>query len=70
MNFFKIKTTWTNAEFIPLKLSVASAYISIGTYFHNFFSNYYIAFFIVFVITVVWSVYLWLTKMKKENKNN
>jgi len=37
MNFFNRKTSWTNAEFIPLKLCIASAYVIIGTYFHFFF---------------------------------
>jgi hypothetical protein len=69
MNFFKIKTSWSNAEFIPLKLCIASAYLLIGTYFYDFFSNYYTPLFIVFGITVVWSVYLWLHKMRRDNSN-
>jgi len=64
MNFFKTKTSWTNAEFIPLKLCVGSAYILIGTYFHNFFHDYYIPIILVFLITVSWTLYLWITKMK------
>lgn len=64
MNFLKIKTNWTNAEFIVLKICIASAYILIGAYFHEFFHNYYIPVLIVFCITVIWSVYLWLNKMK------
>ena len=65
MNFFKIKTSWSNAELIPLKLCIASAYVLIGAYFHNFFSNNYIIVLIVFIITVIWVVYLWFNKMKK-----
>ncbi|MFH6969096.1 hypothetical protein [Flavobacterium sp. FlaQc-28] len=68
MNFFKIKTSWSNADFIVLKLCIASAYILIGTYFHDFFSNYYIPLILLFGITVIWSVYLWLSKMKNRNK--
>ncbi|MDR3706124.1 MAG: hypothetical protein P4L28_09485 [Paludibacteraceae bacterium] len=68
MNFFKIKTSWSNAEFIPLKLCIATAYILVGAYFHHFFKQYYVPVILVFVITVIWSVYLWLTKMKKEEK--
>jgi len=67
MNFFKIKTCWTNAEMIILKLCIASAYILVGTYFHSFFRHYYIPVLIVFGITVIWSVYLWLNKMKAKN---
>jgi len=65
MNFFKAKTTWSNAEFIPLKLCIASIYVVIGSYFHDFFSKYYTALFILFGITVIWSVYLWIKKMEK-----
>jgi uncharacterized membrane protein len=64
MNFFKIKTSWSNAEFIPLKLCIAAAYLLIGAYFHRFIRDYYIPVLIVFLITVIWSVYLWLDKMK------
>ena len=68
MNFFKTKTSWTNAELIPLKVSIASAYILIGAYFHNFFRNYYVPVIVIFAITVTWSVYMWITKMKAPNK--
>jgi len=64
MNFFKIKTSWSNAEFIPLKLCIAAAYLLIGAYFHRFIRDYYIPVLIVFLITVICSVYLWLDKMK------
>jgi len=64
MNFFKIKTCWSNAEFIVLKLCMASAYILVGAYFHEFFRSYYVLLLILFGITVIWSVYLWLSKMK------
>ena len=70
MNFFKIKTSWSNAEFIPLKLCIATAYILIGAYFHNFFHDHYVAVLIVFAITVIWSVYLWVNKMKMQNEPN
>ncbi|SHM11833.1 hypothetical protein [Flavobacterium chilense] len=64
MNFFKIKTSWTNAEFIIIKLCIASAYIIIGSYFHDYIKDYYTPLFILFGITVIWFVYLWLKKMK------
>ncbi|WP_173971141.1 hypothetical protein [Flavobacterium bizetiae] len=66
MNFFKIKTTWTNAEFIIIKLCIASAYLFIGSYFHNFIQYYYVPLLVIFVVTVIWFVYLWLKKMKNE----
>jgi hypothetical protein len=69
MNFFKLKTTWSNAELIPLKICIAAAYILIGAYFHNFFRTYYIPVLVVFGVTVIWSVYMWLNKMKSENKD-
>ncbi|MGD0710188.1 MAG: hypothetical protein ABR968_03330 [Bacteroidales bacterium] len=65
MNFFKIKTSWSNAELIPLKLCIATVYIVIGSVFHSFFRHYYIPILIVFGITVIWSVYMWIIKMRK-----
>ena len=64
MNFFKIKTTWSNAELEVFKLCVASIFVLIGAYFHNFLCNYYAPLLIVFCVTFIWTLYLWLTKMK------
>jgi len=69
MNFFRIKTSWSNAEFIPFKLCVASVYILIGAYFHHFFRSYYIPVLVIFGITVIWTIYLWLNKMKNSKQN-
>jgi hypothetical protein len=68
MNFFKLRTTWANSELILLKLCIASSYILVGAYFRSFVSQYRWPFVTLSVITVIWSVYLWITKMKKENK--
>lgn len=68
MKFFKIKTSWSNAEFILIKLCMASIYIFIGSYFHDFFKDYYTLLLIVFVVTAVWFVYEWLKKMKLKNE--
>lgn len=65
MNIFKAKTTWLNTEFIPFKLCIASIYVIIGSYFHDFFSKYYTALGILFGITVIWTVYLWIKKMRQ-----
>ena len=64
MNFFQKKTSWSNAEFIILKLCVASAYVLVGAYFHSFFRQYYIPVLVLFGISCVWAVYLWVSKMK------
>jgi hypothetical protein len=69
MNFFKIKTSWSNAEFIPLKICIGMAYLLIGTFFHDFFREYYIPFLILFIITLAWTLYLWLKKMKDIKKD-
>ncbi|MFC4479619.1 hypothetical protein [Flavobacterium chungangensis] len=66
MNFFKIKTSWSNAEFIPIKLCMASIYIIVGSYFHTFFENYYSILIVLFIVTVIWFVYQWLKKMKSQ----
>ena len=66
MNFFRIKTSWSNAEFIVLKLCIASAYVLIGAYFSDFLLGFVVNLVAVFAVTVVWSVYLWLKKMKNR----
>ncbi len=65
MNFLKIKTTWSNAEFIVLKICIATAYILIGMYFNNFFRYYYIIVLSIFIVSAIWSGYLWINKMKQ-----
>ncbi len=66
MNFFKIQTSWSNAEFIVLKIAIATAFILVGGYFHHFFHHYLVPVLILFVITAIWAVYLWLKKMKSS----
>lgn len=68
MNFFKIKTSWSNAEFIMIKICMASIYISVGSYFHEFFKNYYWALLEIFAFTAVWFVYRWWKKMKAQKQ--
>ena len=68
MSFFNRKTTWTNLEFIPFKLYIAAAYILLGAYFQKFVREYYLIFIIVFVLAVIWTLYLWISKMKNGNK--
>ena len=65
-SLIKARTTWSNGEFIVFKLSITMGYLIIGSYFHALFSNYYIPLFIVFGISLVWTVWLWLRKMRKE----
>ncbi|PSR11742.1 MAG: hypothetical protein DA408_19445 [Bacteroidetes bacterium] len=66
MNFLTIKTSWANVEFIPFKLSIVTAGIFIGAYFHDFFRHYDALILTVFFITVVWTIYLWVSKMKES----
>lgn len=66
MSFLNAKTTWANKDFIPFKLCIASIYIIAGSYFHSFFKNYYVLLGILFVVTTVWTVALWLKKMKNK----
>ncbi|SNR65803.1 hypothetical protein [Flavobacterium sp. ov086] len=68
MNFFKIKTSWSNAEFISIKLCMASIYILVGSYFHDFFKDYYMPLLLLFAITVIWFVFSWLKKMKASKQ--
>jgi hypothetical protein len=66
MNFLNQKMSWTNAEFIPLKLCIASAFVLIGAHFSNFIHKYHLIFLGLFVITVIWTLYLWINKMKSN----
>lgn len=67
MGFFSKKTTWSNVEFIPLKLCIASAYVLIGAHFSTYVLQYKAIFIGIFAITVAISMYLWITKIKKQN---
>jgi hypothetical protein len=68
MNFLSIKTSWSNLEFVPLKLCIASAYLIIGTYFHDFFKTYYSLLILLFATTWFAAMYLWLSKMNAKSK--
>jgi hypothetical protein len=67
MKFLSAKTTWTNLELIPFKLCVASAYVLVGAYFHSFFAANKIIVIGLFAVSTVYTLYLWVVKMKKEN---
>ncbi len=67
MNFLKMKTSWSNSEFILIKLCMASVYILVGSYFHEFFQNYYSILIGIFIVTAIWFVYQWFKKMKSQN---
>jgi hypothetical protein len=56
--------SWTNAEFIPFKLCIASAYILVGAHFSNFIHKHHLIFLAIFAITVILTLFLWATKMK------
>ena len=68
MNFFKKQTCWSNIEFVWLKLCVGSAYLFIGTYYHDFLKDYYLPIIIVFSIAVVQTLFLWIKKMEPKSK--
>ncbi len=67
MNFFTKKTTWSNWELIPLKLAIATIYLLLGAMFWKEVKEYAGVIGILFGITLMISLYLWITKMKKEN---
>lgn len=67
MNFLERKTAWKNIEFIPLKICIASFYILVGAYFHDFIWKYNIVFIVLFFITTAISLYLWINKMKSND---
>ncbi len=71
MNFFKTKTSWSNAELIIFKLCIASAAILVGARFHHFFRCCYIPIIILFGITLISGRFTFgLKKWKKQQLNN
>ncbi len=68
MNIFDKKTTWSNLEFIPFKICIGTAYLLIGMYFHEYVKQYKTLIIILFVFTWIVTMYMWLHKMKQENK--
>lgn len=68
MNLFKTKTTWSNAEFIPLKLCIASAYALIGSYFHSYVEKYITSLLLLFSVSLCITLYLWIKKMKTSRR--
>jgi len=68
MNFFKKQTCWLNAEMVWLKLCIGSAYLYIGSYFHDFVSNYYLIVVSVFAVALIRSLLLWFKKMEQVQK--
>lgn len=66
-NFLNLKTTWTNAEFIPFKISIGSGYILIGIYFADFFEKYWQFVALIFIPTMIASVIMWIKKMQQDN---
>ena len=67
MNFFTRKTTWTNLELIPLKLTIGSVYLLLGAIFWQDVKTYTEIIGIIFLITVVISHYIWRKKMKEKS---
>ncbi len=67
MNFFKIKTSWSNAELGIFKVCVASMFVMIGVFFNDYLRNFYVPLLIIFGITLVWTLFLWITKMKNRH---
>lgn len=67
MKFLNQKTTWTNLQLIPLKLCIAAAYLIVGMYFHEIIHSFQIPVIIVFILTLIYTLYLWITKIKNEN---
>lgn len=69
MNFLKANTTWTNAEFIPFKLCIASAYVIIGSHFHSSIKNHLTLLLFLFTASVIITLYLWFSKMNAKKPN-
>lgn len=67
MNFFEKKSTWTNLEFIPLKLCIASIYLLLGVWLADYVRHIQGFLFVLFFVCLTLSLHLWFKKMSKEN---
>lgn len=67
MGFLNKKMTWTNAEFIPLKICIAAAYLYLGSTYPDFFSNYQGLILSLFGVSLIYVMYLWIKKMRADN---
>ena len=64
MSFLNKKMTWTNAEFIPLTVCIAAAYLYIGSTFSEFFLSYKGFILGLFAVSLVYVMILWMKKMQ------
>lgn len=64
MNFFKIKTTWTNLEIGILKMSLGSIFILLGSFFHDLIRDYYFPISIIAIVGVLYTLVLYFKKVK------
>lgn len=64
MNFFFIKTIWSNLELSLIKTPVTAYGILLGIYYTEFLRDYIELLWIVFAVTAVWTIILWAKKMK------
>lgn len=67
MNFFLKKTTWSNLEFIPLKLCIGTGYLLILSFLPVELQDIRTILLVIFIPTVVWSLYKWFHKLSVEN---
>ena len=67
MGFLNKKMAWTNAEFIPLKICIAAAYLYLGSAYRDFFSSYRGFILGLFSISLIYVLYLWIKKMRANN---
>ncbi|MFM6935806.1 MAG: hypothetical protein ACKOXP_10205 [Flavobacteriales bacterium] len=64
MSFLNKKMSWTNAEFIPLKVCISAAYLYIGLSFPDFFRPYKGIILGLFAVSLVYVMMLWVKKMR------
>lgn len=64
MSFLNKKMSWTNAEFIPLKVCIAAAYLYLGSTFSEFFLTYKGVILGLFAVSLVYVMMLWVKKMR------
>lgn len=65
-HFLLRKTSWSTAELGLIKLCLASLWVSVGAYFHEYIQGYISLLLPVFMTTAIWLWYLWIKKLKES----
>lgn len=65
LNFFKRTSTWTNGEFVVIKICLVSVGIFIGIRLYEWLSNFEYLFISIYIFSALAILFFWLRRLKK-----